>query len=218
MNGQITAATSALASRDAQIIALAASSTVLANDLITIQNIALLELSALEAQLAAIQVQLVTEQSKAVIAASSLTTAQQATFTAQADAIAASTATLEVENKVIQSDMARIRAELEALGFSGLSDDGIIVSPLVLLNPPPGASEAVIDKINEFNGFSIRLDLNQQSINDNTQALGTLLADLSTLGVTGLPTVAEIAELEDSVAIVFVEITPPAASLSVPTP
>jgi len=219
LNGQITTANSALASRDAQIIALAASSSDLANDLITAQNIALLELSALEAQLAAIQVQLVTEQSKTSIAASSLTTEQQATFTAQADAIAVSTATLEVANKVIQSDMARVRAELDALGFSGLSDDGMIVSQLVILVAPPNASQAVRDKIAEFNGFSQSLESNQAAINANSQQLGALLADLAALGVGDLPTVAEIAELADAVVIEFVTITPPpAASLSVPTP
>ena len=166
--------------------------------------------------MAAIQIQLVSEQSKAVVAASALTAAQQATFIAQADAIAASTATLEVANKVIQSDMARVRAELDALGFSGLSDAGMIVSELVVLVAPPGASQAIIDKINEFNGFSLRLEANQQSINDNTQALGTLLADLGNLGVTGLPSVAEIAALEDTLLIVHTEIVPPPASPFVP--
>ncbi len=217
LNGQITTANSTIASRDAQIIALADTSTDLANQLVAAQNIALIELSALEAQLAAIQIQLATEQSKAVIAASSLTTAQQATFTAQAEAIATSTATLEAANIVIQNDMATIRAELEALGFSGLTNSGMIVSPIVTLTAPPGASQAIKDKITEFNLLSNSLGANQQAINDNTAQLEDLLTDLTNLGVTGLPTV-DIVTLADPVLKDFVVVLPPATSISVPTP
>ena len=202
-------------SRDAQIIALAATSTDLANQLVAAQNIALIELSALEAQLAAIQIQLATEQSKAVIAASSLTVAQQATFTAQAEAIATSTATLEAESIVIQSNMATIRAELDALGFSGLTDSGMIVSPIVTLTAPPGASQAILDKIAEFNLLSTDLGANQQAINDNTAQLETLLSDLTALGVTGLPNI-DIVTLADPVLNDFVVVLPPVASPATP--
>ena len=211
LEGQITTAASAITSRDAQIVAVAAQSQDLANNLITLQNIARVELSALEAQLAAIQIQLSTEQSKAVIAASSLTVAQQATFTAQAEAIATSTATLEAANVVIQSDMARIRAELDALGFSGLTDSGMIVSPIVVLTAPAGASQAIIDKIAEFNLLSATLGANQVALNDNTTALENLLTDLSHLGVTGLPTI-DIDTLADAEVVEFVVVVPPSAS------
>ena len=215
LNGQITTANSTISSRDAQIIALAATSTDLANQLVAAQNIALIELSALEAQLAAIQIQLATEQSKAVIAASSLTVAQQATFTAQAEAIATSTATLEAESIVIQSNMATIRAELDALGFSGLTDSGMIVSPIVTLTAPPGASQAILDKIAEFNLLSTDLGANQQAINDNTAQLETLLSDLTALGVTGLPNI-DIVTLADPVLNDFVVVLPPVASPATP--
>ena len=154
-------------------------------------------------------------QSKAVIAASSLTVAQQATFTAQAEAIATSTATLEAESIVIQSNMATIRAELDALGFSGLTDSGMIVSPIVTLTAPPRASQAILDKIAEFNLLSTDLGANQQAINDNTAQLETLLSDLTALGVTGLPNI-DIVTLADPVLNDFVVVLPPVASPATP--
>ncbi len=75
---------------------------------------------------------------------------------------------------------------------------------------PPGASQAVIDLINEFNGLADDLGETQEKINENIDKMKDLLEDLEDAGVEDLPSDEDLDKVEEAA----IEDLPPPASPS----
>ncbi len=206
LTSDIAGLTSDIADLNSQISGLVGTNNALAADLVTARNLAAVELSALESTLRSIQIALTAEQAKAAIAASSLDEATAAAFVAEAEAIAVEVEVLKVEAAAIQDRMGDIRAELAALGISAsvLSDAFVRGLSLPI---PPGASQAVIDLINEFNGLADDLGDTQVKINENIDKMKDLLVELEDAGVADLPSDADLDKVEEAA----IEDLPPAS-------
>ena len=168
--------------------------------LVTLRNLAVVELSALESTLRAIQVALAAEQSKAAIAASGLDAVTAAAFTAEAEAIADEVGILKEEAAAIQDRMSDIQDELAALGItSSVLNDALVRGLSIAILA--GASQAAIDLINEFNGLATDRGDTQAKINENIDKMKDLLVDLQLAGVEGLPSDADLDKVEEAAII-----------------